>query len=1001
MRLKILLLFLLLFSTIRLWSQPGFSLKFQWSPCSDYNTSSDFFKRSIADADSGFYVMMGPYNWENEYIPVINYDSTEFSGRCKGIPEGVSFSDEIKFSCEIAYDRGNPLLYLKIYPLRKAQDGISAEVLMSAKLRIDGVPDSALDESDFDTRQIRAANSVLSSGHWYKMRVYESGVYMIDHARFVAMGFPSSVISDQIRIYGNGGEALPESNATVRPDDLTENAILIDDGGDGLFDNASDRIIFYGEGTKVWKYNDVAGEYSFSAHPYDTLSAYFITVGPGQGLRISDSPAVSGPSEKDIFSYDYLCYHERNDVNLLHSGKEWLGEDFRLQPDRNFVFDVPGVIDSLPARINVGFVARSFQPSTLDIVSGANSLTLNIPKTDAGQNTDYAKEAIAAMDIYPESTPIALQLNYNISDPNALAWLNYIRITAGASLNFTAPVTIFRAAASYGTSVVTYHLGNVHPQIQIWDVTNPLLPQRVSANIIGNTAVFKSHGDLLRSFIAFDGSSWLTTIDDGVVQSQNLHGMPTPDYIIITHENFTQQAERLADFHRQHNDLETVVVSTEEVYNEFSSGKKDVAALRDFVRMFYERESDPDARPRYLLLFGDGSYDPLERLHPHSDFVPTYQTLNSYTPTASYVTDDFFALLDPGEGQNAAGLPDIGVGRLTIKSTAEADLVIDKIIRYSATDDLTDTLNRISGSLPVVSNLSGWRNNISFIADDEDGNLHMKQADGISAVVDSLGYGVIEKLYFDAFKQYTTPQGPRYPDINHAIQERIRKGALIVNYTGHGGETGWASENVLGLQDIFTWNNYFNLPVFVTATCEFSRYDDPGEVSAGEHILLHEKGGGIALFSTTRVAYAHSNEIINRFLLKSLFTVTDGKYPAMGDAMRNAKVMCGTGVYMQNFTLLGDPALKLACPAYRVITDSINGKAAAGFSDTVSNGQTISVSGHIEDFGNIVQIEFNGFMDVEVYDKPSRVTTLANDFNNTPYTFYASQFGIVPRQGGG
>jgi hypothetical protein len=432
-----------------------------------------------------------------------------------------------------------------------------------------------------------------------------------------------------------------------------------------------------------------------------------------------------------------------------------------------------------------------------------------------------------------------------------------------------------------------------------------------------------------------------------------------------------EQAVRLATMHNQDDDLSTAIVTPEAIYNEFSSGSQDVSAIRDFMKMFYDRNTSSGKLP-YLLLFGDGSYDYKDFHKENTNFVLTFQSPESFDPVHSYTYDDYFGFLDDSEGTGSFDMVDIGIGRLPVKTAEEAKSLVDKIFIYAG-----------QGS----SVQGDWRNMITFVADDEDDNEHMSQADQLANFINAGNQQFnIDKIYLDSYQQSATPSGNRYPDVNKAITQRIEKGTLIMNYTGHGGETGWAHEEVLQLSDINSWDNREKMAVFVTATCEFSRYDDPVRTSAGEQVLLNPLGGGIALFTTSRPTFGTPNMAINQSFYKYALPVPGASHPLMGDIIRDAKRESGSDENGRKFVLLGDPALRIVTPQLKVITTQINNKLIDSEPDTLSALSKITISGIIANSGDEKLTSFNGTLTVSVFDKPTEITTLAND-GGTPFTF--------------
>jgi len=446
--------------------------------------------------------------------------------------------------------------------------------------------------------------------------------------------------------------------------------------------------------------------------------------------------------------------------------------------------------------------------------------------------------------------------------------------------------------------------------------------------------------------------------------------------VIVSHPNFMAQARELAALHEQNDGLSTIVVTPDQVYNEFSSGIPDPAAIRNFMKMLYDKASSLSNMPKYLLLFGDGSYDNKTPISgngsiKNTNYVITYESANSISPSYSYVSDDYFGLLNDNENIST-GLLDIGIGRLPVQTPEQAYDMVKKIKKYVDHKSLGD-----------------WRNEICFIADDEEGNSFMRDADklatNLSKSYPSLN---IEKIYLDAYQQVSTSTGQRYPDVNRAILNQLNKGALIFNYIGHGGDQLLAAEEVVTVDDINQWKNE-QYPLFITATCEFGRYDNYQLTSAGELVLLNPDGGGIGLLTTTRVVYEDLNyELNEQFYLNAFAKTPDNQYFRLGDIVRKTKNGSSNNVNKLCFTLLGDPALRLAYPIDKcIVTDSINHKPA-NVTDTLNAYEYVTISGHISDTTGNLNSNFNGIIYPTIFDKAHEITTLANDLGSTPFEFY-------------
>jgi len=439
------------------------------------------------------------------------------------------------------------------------------------------------------------------------------------------------------------------------------------------------------------------------------------------------------------------------------------------------------------------------------------------------------------------------------------------------------------------------------------------------------------------------------------------------------------QAQRLAAYHQQRDALRTVVVTSGQVFNEFSSGSPDPVAIRDFTKMFYDRAgSDSTKRPRYLLLFGDGSFDYKDRIKNNTNLVPAYESNVSLDPLGTYTSDDFFGLLDDGDDINGNGtyLLDIGIGRIPAADEASAKQIVDKILAYH-----TNT------------GLGPWHNELTFVADDEDNNLHLQDAEVITGAASTVAPVFnVDKIYLDAYKQQGGAGGSRYPQVNIANNNKLFSGTLIWNYSGHGGFRRLAEEVVLDQEIINGINNPTRLPLFITATCDVAPFDNPLVSSIGENLLLRPKTGAIALMTTTRLVFAFSNRVMNKnYLEAALQRNADGSYPSLGEAVKRAKnftyTFSGDVINNRKFTLLGDPALTIGLPKYQVKTTAVNNNPVSAIPDTLKALSSYIITGVITDQAGNPAADFNGTIYPTVLDKQQDQTTLANDPGSQPVNF--------------
>ncbi len=830
-------------------------------------------------------------------------------------------------------------------------------------------------------------NSVLKSGTWIKLKVKADKVYKITYNDLVSYGIDPSLINPQnIRIFGNGGGILPESNADANYDDLIENAIYVYGEADGHF-NPGDYILFYGQSPVKWTYDSLKHIFYHSINYYSDETDYFMTYDQGAGKRIqlqnssTDSPNYTATKFNDYF------YHEKDTVNLLGSGKEWYGEYFNAVNTYNFNYNFPGIDMTSRSILRINIAAKGLNNTVFNIHTQNSNDSITVAAISGSYTADYAKYTEDTISFYPTDPDINITITNTTQ--GSVGWLNFIDINTVRNLGFYGHQMNFRSTSSLGNGKVTeFRMSNADSLLTIWDVTDPfnIRDQRYTLN--GTVLSYRAPMDSLRQYIVFDGTDYSTPEFAGNVPNQNLHGIEKSDMIIIAYPDFLTQANRLANIHVDHDNFSVTVVTPQEIYNEFSSGTQDIGAIRNFVRMIYGRSDSSNRNPRYLLLFGNGSYDYKNHFSQNSSLIPSYESFNSLLPTATFVTDDFFGLMDATEGYSANGGLDVSIGRLPARNAEEAKVLVDKIQSY-----LTKkySFTELNGCTYYTKEISGdWRNIVCFVADDEDNNLHISQADEIASTLDTANKLFnVKKIYLDAYVQSTGSSGASYPDVTKAINKQVEDGALVINYTGHGGQTGWADENVLQISDINNWTNISNLPVFVTATCEFSPFDDPMRTSAGELILLNPKGGGIALFTTTRVTFSNSNFSLNKSFSKYAFKKFNGDYLRMGDIIRFSKIENGSIVNIRNFLLLGDPALKLDFPENNVATTFINGQPATAIvGDTLSALSKVTISGIIQNSSGTKLSNFNGYVYPTVFDKKTLSTTLANDPTSSHFNFY-------------
>ena len=907
----------------------------------------------------------------------------------KPSPDDAQLGEALQFETAVERERGGYLGKLAFAPI--VRRGNSFERLLEVELRI------SLQAQQPISFRNNTGQSVLADGDIYKIAVSQNGMYKLTYSFLKnALGMNVDNIDPrQIKLYGNGGGLLPFFAGAERIDDLEENPIRIVGEEDGAF-GANDYILFYGEGPDKWFYNESLQEFIMEKNIYDTENFYFLKVSPGNGKRIAPAPAPDAAAYTTT-AFDDFARLEDDKINLMHqwdksqgSGQSWFGDHFRVarQYTYNNVFAFPNLQTEEPAKLRASMVLRAKTASSFSIDIGGQT----IPSGSAGSvssiggsedNTrQYANRAVLSSELSLTGANVSFTVRYpnpQGSGDQSEGWLDFVQINQRRALLMQGAQMAFRDQRTLAYPAANFLLEGANANIAIWDITQPLLPALANAQRNGQQLSFRANTNVLRQFIAFDETQALLAARAvGKIPNQNLHALNELDLIILCHEDFLQEAQRLAQHRLTHDGLTAEVVAVNQVFNEFASGRRDPAAIRDFARMMYQRSP----RFRYLLLFGDGSFDTRNIYGLGGDFIPTYQK-ESFHPVEAYPTDDFYGLLDSqNSGDPLVGNLNIAIGRLPVKNAVEAAAAVDKIIHYDSSQEV----------------LGDWRNRLVFVGDDNDRRPgytdidHYVDADNIAEALNTrIPHLNLEKVYIDAFPQESSPGGERVPLATEALNQSVFKGALAVTYLGHGGPRGWAQERVLNITDILGWENYDRLPIFITATCSFTGYDDPTFTTAGEEAFLNRRGGAIALMTTVRAVYASSNVRMTENSLDYMFQrADDGGVLTIGEAFQRGKNDVSGTFNINNsrkFALIGDPSMKIALPQHQVATTHIDGRPVdPAKPDTLRALQKITIEGVVQDRNGQVLNGFNGIIYPTVFDKARTVATLGHG-NNRIYNY--------------
>lgn len=822
-------------------------------------------------------------------------------------------------------------------------------------------------------------NSIFSSGSIYKVSFSKSGVYKLDYNYLKDLGVDVDNINPKnLAVYTSEGKALAENINENRFDDLIESAIFFQGESDNTF-NPSDYVLFYATAGESW--NTANAEYNYEKNIYSDINYAYIKVKDSGAKRLGSSTSLTATAYTSSV-YNSLQRYEEDKINLLAdfsatqgTGQLWFGDRYNTIKEYDYTskFDLSGYIPGEEIAVKMGFAGRNDESTSrvfLDIDDNTLDKSLSRINDSGSISTNrYANYALmnTSTTITNPNGKIIVRYPYQ-GDNVSEGWLDYLQLIVPKTLNFSNTPILISNKESINHSSTSLNLTGSPDHI--WDITS--LDDIKSAYVDGNQIKYNSE-DELRLFYAFNESAAATPTKVGIVENQNLHAINDIELLVLYHPTFENDITRYVEHRSAYSNVNALAVNINQVYNEFSGGKMDPSAIRDFAKMIYDRSLNF----KYLLLVGDGSYDykQLTPDVPNHNFIPAYETKESLDPIDGFPSDDFYGLLDLNEGTDLVGQLDIAVGRFPVKTADEFSGLVDKLIHYDTHPDTQ----------------GDWKLKLGFAADDEDSGRHLIDTEDIANRT-KLRYPDFnqQKIYFDAFVQESTPGGARFPDATKELNNSVFKGLLVLNYLGHGGPKGWAQERVLQVSDVQSWNNYNSIPLLITATCTFAGYDEPSVESAGEASLLNENGGAIGLFSTTRAVFASDNKRLVNSVYDTMFTTQGGQLQTLGEIMvrgKNSNFQDTLRINARKFSLLGDPSMRLSVPLLNVNTSKINGINVNEFSDTLRALEQVTIEGIITDQNGQLLNDYNGIVYPTIFDKESTLKTLANDSNSGEKAF--------------
>ena len=823
-----------------------------------------------------------------------------------------------------------------------------------------------------------AQNAAFNTGKWSKIAIAKQGIYQITGTQLKTLGFPLPIASTQLQLFNYNLAQLTEKVTATVSTALTENAIQVFDGGDNQIDE-KDYVLFYAEGALGWK-QDAS---TFTPTHYKNTSHdsvfYFLSIG-SNGKRISTIDKINS-STTIVDQYDERWLIELDSVSILNSGKLLLGpamgQGLGKQAKLSYPINMNGLVLSIPMNVIGRYAATTYQnPANFNFSINDNAIKTTAVAPISGLL--YDESANISLDSFTYTlnattnltSPASVNISFQADNAAASGWIDYIELSAKRKLGFwgTNSFGFRNVSSTLKGNILQYQIQNGDASTEVWDVTNPAYPRKISTEFSVNGLMsFTHHADTLHEFFAVKQQGYEVPTLLGPMNNQNLAGMNVPDYLIISAPNYLNAAKKLQNYHATVNGLKTELVNVNEIFNEFSGGQPSPIGIRNFVKYLLNKAVTNKVKaPRYLLLFGIANFN--SRNYNSASQIPVFESAASTGVLTSYPSDDFYSILEDNDDiNNFTRIKKLAIatGRLPVRNTAEADTVVEKIINYQR-------------------NLNGgaWKNKITWVADDGDYNLHLEDAEAISTHLQQKNVSWNQKkIYLDLYAATKNIAGNTYPLVNSEIVQTVNEGTLILNYTGHGNFTRLAEEAVISQTDVLQWNNATKLPLMITASCDFAPYDQPQLSPFGFDALMKNSKGVIGLVAASRLVFAYSNKQINDHFIQQLLVPDSlGNFLTIGEALQRAKIQAwSAGEDRMNafkFSLLGDPAMRLSLPKYEIGIISLNQKTFTG-KDTLLAGNKYTLKGAVNNKG-VLQSNFNGLLDFVLYDAITNKKTLAN-----------------------
>ena len=871
--------------------------------------------------------------------------------------------DDIQLTIKNTQARSNNGVYISFSPIIKTNAGFK-------KVRLIELVFQEQQQLKMANLVPTVTNSVMAQGQWFRFKIKESGVYKLDKSFFNSLGINTNDVNPQkIRIFGNGGRSIPEINAQVNYFDVQETAVKFIGESDGSLDD-SDYLLFYAQGAKGWNVTNKS-----HINPYIDDTYYYVNISSSNGKRIQPLVESTGVSTITIDRFHEYQYHELDKVNVVRLGRKWYGESFQIEDTHQFIFDFSRRINGTPMAIRLNAMSAASNQTSMSIVLNDQMVYQHYFGALGPQS--LGQEFYHNTMVSTPGTTIKADIKFNNNgNPSAVAHLDYIALEALSSLRGNGRQFEFANKEVPGwVGIGNYQISNATNISEVWDISNI---HQVRAKMNNGSAMFEFKGALgaKKKYLAIDPSDYYVPqiVENGRVSNQNLKGSifnnelgvyESLDYIIITPKEFYAAASRLATINKQQRGLRCKVVVLDEIYAEFNTGNQDIGAIRNFIRYVYTNGGN--APLKYVCLFGDGSFDYKDKVAIRHNFVPLYHALPSLNLLTSFVSDDFYGLMDVNEGSlGGYDKLDIAVGRMLVDSQEKANAMVDKVAQYYEKESYGD-----------------WRNRFAIVSDDVDkfweGELQLGLNELADNLVEQKPFLNAIKIHTDAYVQEASAGGELYPRASQELINKMQLGVLMVNYYGHGGEDGLATERIFQKSDAAQLSNKNKYFLMATFTCEFSRFDNPFRTTAGEMTYWNRQGGAIALVTTTREINRILAKQMNDRFVHHLFDLDNTGYVSIAEALRKSKNEETSGS-KRVVSYIGDPALKLAIPKPNIQLTKVNDIPVSSGQELVLKAlDRVKLAGQVTGVNGAVVSDYNGILATTIYDKKQSYTTRGND----------------------